>query len=116
IAYGAAILFGAIHCAAWAFAFPSAVERVSWRISSVIVTGAPLYLAFMMYLNDTNKWDLPSPWKGLLRYTIYGFGFVLSVVYILSQITLIVLPFLALRDLPTAAFENVEWTSFIPHI
>ncbi|KIK51318.1 hypothetical protein GYMLUDRAFT_981701 [Collybiopsis luxurians FD-317 M1] len=116
IAYGAAILFGAIHCIAWAFAFPSTVERVSWRIASVIVTCAPLYLAFMMYFEDTVERDLASHWKSILGGTVGVFGLVLSFAYILSRITLIVLPFLALRDLPTAAFENVEWTSFIPHI
>ncbi|KIK51314.1 hypothetical protein GYMLUDRAFT_181609 [Collybiopsis luxurians FD-317 M1] len=116
IAYGAAILFGAIHCIAWAFAFPSTVERVSWRIASVIVTCAPLCLAFMVYFGDPDEYDLPSPWDSLLGHTVFVFGLVLSFTYILSRITLIVLPFLALRDLPTGAFENVEWTSFIPHI
>ncbi|KIK51327.1 hypothetical protein GYMLUDRAFT_181578 [Collybiopsis luxurians FD-317 M1] len=99
IAYGAAILFGAIHCIAWAFAFPSTAERVSWRIASVIVTCAPL-----------------CTWSDLLVIPIIVFWFVLPLAYVVSRITLIVLPFLALRDLPTAVFENVEWTSFIPHI
>ncbi|KIK51321.1 hypothetical protein GYMLUDRAFT_181581 [Collybiopsis luxurians FD-317 M1] len=116
IAYGAAILFGAIHCIAWAFAFPSTVERVSWRIASVIVTCAPLYLALLVYVVPRVQHALPDPWDDRCESTLSGFGFVLSLAYILSRITLIVLPFLALRDLPTAVFENVEWTSFIPHI
>jgi hypothetical protein len=39
----AVMLFGAIHLAAWNFAFPSKAERIMWRISSTAITGLPLF-------------------------------------------------------------------------
>ncbi|KAJ7651822.1 hypothetical protein B0H17DRAFT_1215166 [Mycena rosella] len=38
------IVFGAIHCAAWTASFPSALEKVFWRVSAVIVTAYPTAL------------------------------------------------------------------------
>ncbi|KIK54381.1 hypothetical protein GYMLUDRAFT_48747 [Collybiopsis luxurians FD-317 M1] len=115
VAYGAAILFGAIHCAGWAFAFSSTVEHVLWRIASVIVTGAPLILLFGVYLTPAVK-SLPYRWKKCLENLAVYFGIVFTTVYVLARVALIVLSFLTLRDLPSGAFETVKWTSFIPHI
>ncbi|KIK62344.1 hypothetical protein GYMLUDRAFT_243000 [Collybiopsis luxurians FD-317 M1] len=117
-AYGAAILFGAIHCSAWAFAFPSTTEQVLWRIAAVIVTCAPLAIALVMYGVPLKRISdaLPEPWDDRFIFTVYGIGVIVMIAYILSRVVLIVVPFLALRDLPPAAFETVEWTSFIPHI
>ncbi|KIK51330.1 hypothetical protein GYMLUDRAFT_252174 [Collybiopsis luxurians FD-317 M1] len=116
IGYGAAILFGAIHCAAWTFVFPSTVERVLWRVASLVVTCAPLCFAFMAHLRELGDGYLPDPWDKYLIGLILVFGYVVGLAYISARVTLIVLPFLALRDLPAAAFENVAWTSVIPHI
>ncbi|KIK61493.1 hypothetical protein GYMLUDRAFT_166351 [Collybiopsis luxurians FD-317 M1] len=109
IAYGAAILFGAIHCAAWTFAFPSAVERVCWRIASVIVTCVPLYMIFAVW-NHMRRHSFES------ESTVHYIGLVVSIAYVLARLALIVLPLLALQDLPPLAFETVEWISFVPHI
>ncbi|KAI0062812.1 hypothetical protein BV25DRAFT_623453 [Artomyces pyxidatus] len=37
VALGAAMVFGAIHCAAWHYAFPSHAEEVIWRVSSTTI-------------------------------------------------------------------------------
>ena len=39
----AVMVFGAIHLAAWNFAFPSTAERVMWRMSSTAITVLPLF-------------------------------------------------------------------------
>lgn len=31
-------VFGAIHCAAWAYPFPSSVERTIWRVAVCAIT------------------------------------------------------------------------------
>jgi hypothetical protein len=36
--------------------------------------------------------------------------------YILSRLALLILPFLGLSSLPSAAYHVVHWTSFIPHV
>ncbi|PMD22287.1 hypothetical protein NA56DRAFT_570893, partial [Hyaloscypha hepaticicola] len=39
----AVMIFGAIHLAAWNFAFPSQAERIMWGISSTAITSLPLF-------------------------------------------------------------------------
>jgi hypothetical protein len=39
----AVMVFGAIHLAAWNFAFPSQRERIMWRMSSTAITLLPLF-------------------------------------------------------------------------
>ena len=39
----AVMVFGAIHLAAWNFAFPSKVERIMWRMSSTAITVLPFF-------------------------------------------------------------------------
>ncbi|KIK61496.1 hypothetical protein GYMLUDRAFT_225169 [Collybiopsis luxurians FD-317 M1] len=117
IAYGAAMLFGAIHCAAWTVAFPSAVEQVWWRIASVIVTCAPLYMIFVAPIISVPQ--VVKLFRGkntLYHQPLLYLGVIISITYILARISLIVLPFLALRDLPPGAFETIEWITFVPHI
>lgn len=36
-----AVLFGAIHCAAWGWTFKTEAERTIWRTGAVIITAAP---------------------------------------------------------------------------
>ncbi|KIK51380.1 hypothetical protein GYMLUDRAFT_252080 [Collybiopsis luxurians FD-317 M1] len=107
IAYSAAVMFGGIHCAAWASKYPSTTEEVLWRVCSLLVTCIPICLVFFVVTAGISK-----PWKFCLRLG----GSVLVHLYILARLSLIVQSFLALRDLPSAAFEAVQWTNFIPHI
>lgn len=37
------VIFGLMHCAAWNFNFPSPVERLLWRIASVITATLPIF-------------------------------------------------------------------------
>lgn len=41
---GFIILFSAIHLSAWNFEFPSAVEKIMWRLASTVITGLPTLL------------------------------------------------------------------------
>ncbi|KIK68325.1 hypothetical protein GYMLUDRAFT_154185 [Collybiopsis luxurians FD-317 M1] len=112
IAYGAAILFGGIHCAAWGFLFPDAIEQRLWRIACIIVTGAPMILVVVVFTASLNSRGF-GWWAEFFGYTVIVFGIV---GYIAARFTLIVLPFLVLRDLPQGAFKSIDWTAFIPHI
>ncbi|KIK53925.1 hypothetical protein GYMLUDRAFT_178157 [Collybiopsis luxurians FD-317 M1] len=110
IAYGAAVMFGAIHCAAWTYKFPSTAEGVLWKVCSLLVTCAPMYLALYDIIeNTTSKSNLVEVCLSLVYIgTVF--------LYILARLSLIVQPFVALRDLPPGIFKAVQWTNFIPHI
>ncbi|KIK64965.1 hypothetical protein GYMLUDRAFT_258509 [Collybiopsis luxurians FD-317 M1] len=112
IAYGAGILFGAIHCTAWNQNFPSPVEEVLWKACSVLVTFAPFYLGLVDIITDIKPDDSDTWWMSCLMYVFMA----AIICYVIARLSLIILPLLELRDLPPDVFEAVQWTNFLPHI
>ncbi|KAH9959087.1 hypothetical protein BC827DRAFT_1135266 [Russula dissimulans] len=115
---GIASVFGGIHCIGWSFIFPSSTERTLWRVASISITSAPIALSIFLPDNLPRPlrhfFDLfPVPVAGIILPCLVT---LLSVLYILSRLVLLTLPFLCLRSLPPAAYHTVHWTSFIPHI
>ncbi|KAJ3860778.1 hypothetical protein EV359DRAFT_48493 [Lentinula novae-zelandiae] len=102
------MIFGAIHCAAWAFIFPTQVEQTLWRIFSLIVTFVPLALICTDLWKDKLDGDIENIVSIILCFVVFF--------YVLARLGLIVQAFLALRSLPTNSFAIVEWVNFLPHI
>ena len=50
IVLGVGVCFGAIHCIAWLFSFPTHTELLMWRISSVAITVLPIYVPLILLL------------------------------------------------------------------
>ena len=115
-----AMIFGAIHCMAWSFAFVTPAERILWRTSSIIIMVIPvLYLAVFGILSLCFCSDLPAlrPWlKDLLEKVFCFYLFSNAFLYGAARISLLLQPFLSLRSLPPGAYQVVQWTDFIPHI
>lgn len=95
-------LFGAIHCLAWNFHFPTAIEATLWKVASVIIIGLPLIaLLFVAAL------------------AVFGYGrrhvFIpLSAIYILARLYLMMEAFSSLRASPAGVYQTVEWTQYWP--
>ncbi|KAG1809654.1 uncharacterized protein BJ212DRAFT_1302492 [Suillus subaureus] len=89
-------IFGGIHCMAWFFAFPTHEEQVLWRMSSAAITC--------------------TPWFGFLTLLLSGGFPVYAVLYTAGRVTLLVLMFTTLRNLPPDAYKAVSWTSLVPHL
>ncbi|KAI9507072.1 hypothetical protein F5148DRAFT_1208326 [Russula earlei] len=98
VVFATALTFGGIHCTGWSFAFPSSTERILWRVASVYITAAPALFIMIASMADDTMFNM----------------FLSS--YILGRLVLLVLPFLSLRSLPTAAYHVVHWTLHIPHV
>jgi hypothetical protein len=102
-----AMVFGGIHCIAWSFSFPTHVERILWRASSIAIISIPILIPvmmiiFLLYLH------VPG---------IFGSSIIFSTfIYVFSRLILLVLSFISLRSLPPNAFYTVHWTNFIPHV
>ncbi|KAJ7030797.1 hypothetical protein C8F04DRAFT_1112522, partial [Mycena alexandri] len=113
-------LFGAIHCIGWSFTFPSHTDVVLWRISCALMVAVPLYISISgwilwrpmdrHFLEDF-KWFLWFLYGLLICFLILG-----AVLYISARVVTLTLAFTTLRSLPPAAYETVQWTTFIPHI
>jgi len=127
------IVFGSIHCIAWSFPFPSFTELWLWRINSILVATVPVAVVAIMGLaslilsgddaDEESKADEGK--KGMdigVWLTMIGMTFiivlllVLFLAYIGARFCLLVLPLYALRALPEGAYDDVNWTIFLPHI
>ncbi|KAI0041627.1 hypothetical protein FA95DRAFT_673355 [Auriscalpium vulgare] len=118
ISISAMLIFGAIHCIAWNYIFPSHAEATVWRVSSVTITALPglFFLVFMPLLFAFNY--APDSWhhKAIGRALLSAMPLPFSIVYVLTRLVLFVLAFSTLRALPAAAYQSVQWTHFIPHL
>lgn len=48
----ALVLFGAAHCVAWNFEFPTALKKLFWRLSSVVTTAAMPFAYLLIQILD----------------------------------------------------------------
>ncbi|KAJ7364220.1 hypothetical protein DFH08DRAFT_949834 [Mycena albidolilacea] len=99
------IVFGVIHCAGWNTGFPTAEEMWIWRSCSLLVTTIPM----LWFGSLLNRVGFPA-----VLWTILTFLFPL--IYLLARISLLLIPFMALRSLSPAVFADVNWSVYIPHL
>ena len=113
IMLGVGVCFGAIHCIAWHFSFPTHTELLMWRILSVAITAVPVYVPLVLFFGDglgNIGFENSAP-------TILIFGPLSGgILYIIARAVTLVLAFTSLRDLPPGAYETIHWTTFIPHV
>ena len=113
IVLGVGVCFGAIHCIAWFFSFPTDPELLVWRISSVAITAVPIYIPLLFLLAAWLS-DMDFEYSAI-AVLIFG-PLPAGILYILARAVTLVLAFTSLRDLPPGAYETVQWTIFIPHV
>lgn len=118
-------IFGAIHCTAWMFSFPTQTEQNLWHIFSVAILGVPVFTATTLWaLRYARAYDHlyssdASFLHALAQSVISLLVFlqpVVALLYIIARIVLLTLAFTSLRALPGGAYETLAWTDYIPHI
>jgi hypothetical protein len=106
-------VFGAIHCAAWNTDFPTTVEKWMWRSCSSAIVALPVTIVLLWILTAVIDADV-SHWSGKAMIII---GVIVPILmYVIARLVLIILPLLALRALPSGAFVDVNWSTYIPHL
>lgn len=105
------VLYGAAHVAAWNAHFPSTVEMILWRISSVstgtffISTWAGIAIAKLR----------KGQFDSLMDNVIVILLILNCLVFIPSRFFLTLESFLSLRSLAKGSFETVSWSNYWPH-
>lgn len=104
----AAVFVGGIHCAAWNFLFPSPIERLLWRIASILVLVVPLLEVLPTGIGHimTNS-EARIGW--IVIYVIPG-------LYATFRLFLIIEMFVSLRGVPPEVYHQLPWSDFIPHL
>lgn len=113
----ALLLFGAAHCVAWNFEFPTALERLFWRLSSV-VTGVAMPFAYLLdqilgpvWLKVIKAESQPK----ILELVERALMVLIVVVFVLARLFIAVEVVRSLAFLPPGAFIST-WTANIPHV
>lgn len=124
-------IFGGVHCVAWSFQFPSHQEQVLWRISSMVITCGPIFIALLSHCLRVSRSTLANATPGdqdgyFVRPWSWSFWFLITaiqvvvlvifvVVYIAARFVLLVQACMTLRKLSPGALQAMEWTNFVPH-
>ena len=107
-----AVIFGAVHCIAWSFQFPSHMEQMLWRISAIAIISVPVLFPLVGLFGFVHL-----PWLSNKREVLtVVMVVVLASLYMLARVMLFILAFISLRTLPPEAYYAVTWTTYIPHI
>lgn len=107
------LIFGAFHCFAWNFVFPTLIERTLWRVSSLFTSASvPLFYAIWYIVNvfTVDRPDRHWPWRA--RALLLRPFFLL---YLVCRLVILVEAVRSLFFLPQAAFIST-WSVNIPHL
>ena len=102
------ILFGAVHCFAWHYDFPSGTERLLWRVASLITTALPIAW--------TAVYSLFLMGEHIGARAVISISAIVVPFYLIGRAMLLVIAVTSLRSLPYDAYKTVRWITFIPHI
>lgn len=128
-------IYGSLHMVGWNFSFPSATERLPWRISSSTI----FITTFLFWVIDRGEaWRRDGMYKewmeGLLRKRkqvdekrgvergfhapawVLATNAIIPACYSFARLYLFFEGFIGLRKLPASTFVCVQWNNFLPHI
>lgn len=128
------LLYGGAHGAAWSTHFPTDLERLLWRMSSVTAAIlVPLMMPFVLAIDSRyeNSWSaILSGWRerkfgdmvgfrysGILYWVVqFGLLGVLFACYVAARAYLFAESFASSRSLAEGSYNTTVWEDFWPHL
>ncbi|KAH8670174.1 hypothetical protein BGZ60DRAFT_450079 [Tricladium varicosporioides] len=121
------IVHAGIHLIGWNFDFPTRIEKLLWRISSIVlvvimlVGGAVPVIStrpwFDFSFNLLWIWVIDARKSTWIRRNIFNFLVNLAyLIYIIARVLIFVEMFVSFRSLPENAYADVNWSAFLPHL
>lgn len=114
------LLFGAVYIAGWNISFPTKIERILWRVCTLMTLS--LVAAFWvvdacveLHQRKKIKKVVGNEEKVAVTPVKMALYAIISMVYVAIRLYILIEPFVSLRSLPRGAFKTVQWSSFIPH-
>jgi len=104
-----AVIFGSVHVAGWRLTFPTSIEMVLWRTSSIIITTL-LPILFIPAILRLYMGVKRVPW-GFIR----GWDVCFGLLYVAARLFMLVEIFRSLGFLPASAYIST-WTTNILHV
>ncbi|KAL7269288.1 hypothetical protein RUND412_008058 [Rhizina undulata] len=98
------VAYGAVHLAAWNAHFPTQIEQLLWRTSSLLII---VFYPCAMFLQCFADW--------LFNWALMTCGVLLVFLCGVARLFLLVEAFISFRNLPLTAYETVPWANYIPH-
>jgi hypothetical protein len=118
-----AVIFGAPHLFAWNFVFPTTVERLLWRIASLLVVVLPILelvvnLVFSFFYKlkaRPARTNNPGHFQNRFLNIVSKIIWIFALPYFLARLYMIVEVFTSLCYLPPNVFRTT-WSSSVPHL
>ncbi|KAJ7592047.1 hypothetical protein C8J56DRAFT_1131469 [Mycena floridula] len=109
-------VFGGIHCLGWNSEFPSLVECMMWRVAAVFITGFAVVGAVLIAVEPWS-WDSTNNFPRVVaKWLFITLAFIGIPLYIIARVFLLLLPLTSLRNLPAGAFQQINWSAYLPHL
>lgn len=123
VLWGASMVYGAIHVAAWHYFFPTSLEQLFWRMSSVWVTFCAAFwlatnlLARLFPIIDKLWVAFNERRMGWLGTCVVWILIVMcGVSYVVSRMFLVFEAFVSMREVPEDVYKTPAWSQVFPHL
>ncbi|KAF2193614.1 hypothetical protein K469DRAFT_549960 [Zopfia rhizophila CBS 207.26] len=134
------MVYASIHMTGWNFHFPTRVEQILWRVSSLILLGATVAFWILESLamgwrygggqelftrlftqrskSSPQEYSHETPFEPRELPLAWEFWsiFPIAFIYAAARVYILVEALLGLRSLPLSAYLTVDWASLFPHI
>lgn len=123
VLWGASMAYGGIHVAAWNYFFPTPLEQLFWRMSSVWVTFCAAFwlvtnlLAHVFPLID-RIWNAYNQRTLSILSTVFitTLCVLCGVSYIVSRAYIVIEAFVSIREVPRGVYKTPTWSQVFPHL